>query len=320
MHRQTSEWAAILLTLAGIAAVLFLPLAYQSFLISEARSDAPVITLTGVASLGVWTSEEVRGINYWTDRFPPARPVLQAGRKAILRLASADVTHTFYCPALEIGPVEVQPGHVVEVEVTPKTEGTFRYHCTMVCGMPHFGMQGEIVVSREKGSLPPPSRPEFDRYWLKPPPPVDASLPERGEWLFQQRGCFTCHGRKGEDGIANFNYVKETVPALNTLAERLMLFVPEDAQVIMEALEEGIPLQDLAESAPIPRFNVFLAQYRSIRDVIRHGNAPGKKNPEGPDPPLEMLAWGQHLTERDIDALIAYLLTLQPWEEPEPVN
>lgn len=47
------------------------------------------------------------------------------------------------------------------------------------------------------------------------------------------------------------------MPVLNTLAERLMLFVPEDAQLIMEALEEGIPLENLAESAPIPRFNVF---------------------------------------------------------------
>ncbi|MBI4456287.1 MAG: c-type cytochrome [Acidobacteria bacterium] len=156
------------------------------------------------------------------------------------------------------------------------------------------------------------------KYWLEPPPPAGASLVQRGAWLFRQKGCFLCHGPEGGRGVPNKNYVAGLVPALNTLAERLMLFDPEDVEAIVEQLEQGRDLESLTESPPVPRFNVFLAQYRSARDVIRNGSHPGKKNSRGPTPPLAMPTWDSILSKADIDALIAYLLTLQPWEEKEP--
>lgn len=161
------------------------------------------------------------------------------------------------------------------------------------------------------------SPPSARKYWLEPPPPAGASLVERGRWLFRQKGCFLCHGPEGSRGIRLRNYVGGTVPALQTLAERLMLSDPEDVRAIVEQMEQGQNLESLTASPPVPRFHVFLAKYGDARDVVRKGSSPGKKDPHGPRPPLAMPAWGQRLSDADINALIAYLLTLQPWEDQE---
>lgn len=311
------EMMAVLVTVLGIIGATAWPLLYEAKAVQERLpSGVQVITLTGMAAEGVWTDEEVRGANYWNYTFPPARPVLHVGQATLLRIKSADVTHTFYAPALGVGPVEVYPGRVVEVRVTPTKEGVFEYYChttATVCGPSHFGMRGEIVVR----NVSPPSLPSIGKYWLMPSPYPSAPRVVRGRWLFQQKGCFTCHGPRGQGGVRNWNYIKGTVPALNTLAERLMLIDREDASAIVTQLERGVALESLSDEPPIPRFNVFLAQYRAIRDVIRKGSPPGKKDLQGPTPPLEMPAWGQKLSDEDINALIAYLLTLQPWEEEE---
>ncbi len=309
MNRKKTEIVAIVVTLLGMTCAILLPFLYER---RSSSRGSRVITLTGVAATGTWTDKNVNGWNYWRGDFPPARVVLHVGETAVLRLKSADVAHKFYVPALAAEPVTVEPGHVVELRLKPTEEGVFEYYCTMVCGMPHFGMRGEIIVQGRSGAASAAALPAAGRYWQETPPNPGASLVERGSWLFRQKGCFTCHGQEGTGGVVNWNYVKGTVPALNSLAEKLMLFDPEDVNAIVGELERGHDLEKIADAAPIPRYNVFLAQYHSVRDLIHRGNPPGKKDPLKPEPPLEMLAWGQRLSEVDIDAIIAYLLTLRP--------
>jgi mono/diheme cytochrome c family protein len=145
------------------------------------------------------------------------------------------------------------------------------------------------------------------RYWLTPAP-AGAGVVERGQWLFRQKGCFLCHGPQGQGGVPNRNYIKDTIPSL-ALAERMKLFEPEDVSAVLELLKRGVRLDALEDSPPVPRFNVVLAQYHSIRDVIRNGNPAGKKDPKGPNPPLNMPRWMHELSDGDVDAIIAYLLT-----------
>jgi mono/diheme cytochrome c family protein len=152
------------------------------------------------------------------------------------------------------------------------------------------------------------------RYWLEPAP-AQAGVVERGKWLFRQRGCFLCHGPEGQGGVLNRNYIKDTIPRL-ALAEQMKLFEPEDVSAVLDHLKRGVRLDVLADSPPVPRFNVVLAQYHSIQDVIRKGNPAGKKDPKGPTPPLNMPSWARALSDGDIDAVIAYLLSVGPGEEP----
>ncbi len=146
------------------------------------------------------------------------------------------------------------------------------------------------------------------RYWLEPAPAPPAGIVERGKWLFRQKGCFLCHGPEGQGGIPNRNYIKDVIPRL-ALAEQMKLFEPEDVSAILEQLKRGVRLDSLTDSPPVPRFNVVLAQYHSIQDVIRKGNPAAKKDLKKPTPPLNMPRWDRELSEADVDAIIAYLLS-----------
>jgi len=154
-----------------------------------------------------------------------------------------------------------------------------------------------------------PQRPRFQSA-----PPPDADLVERGRWLFRQKGCNVCHGAEGQGGVPNRNYIKDTIPRL-ALAESLRLLEPEDVSAILDQLKRGVRLDTLEGSSPVPRFNVVLEQYHSVRDVIRKGNPAAKKDLRKPTPPLNMPSWGRELSEADIDALIAYLLSAVPGAE-----
>lgn len=313
-----AEIVAGLLTLVGIVAATFYPFVYESTSVGKRiPPGAQVITLTGVAATGTWTDQNVDGGNYWYRHFTPARPVLRVGKPILLRFKSADVNHNFYCPGLGVGPIEVHPGHVAELLLTPLQEGVFSYYCTTICGDPHFAMRSEVVVLREGAPLPPAPPPPAEPYWLASPPPAGGTRVGRGEWLFRRNGCFTCHGEKGKGGVPNWNYVKDTIPPLSTLAQRMLIPDKEGADAILGAMEKSTDLKNLSADPPFARYNAFLAQYQSVRDVIRKGNPPGKKDPKGSQPPLEMMAFGARLSDRDIEDLIAFLLSLQPWEGDE---
>lgn len=303
------ERAAVAITIVGILAVVTVPFLYESWVSgSDEEGDLRVITLTAIAETGIWTTDEVRGGNYFAKDFVPARPELKVGESVLLRLKSADVVHDFYSPELGIGPVDVYPGKVEEVVVTPVAPGAYDFYCTTVCGQAHFRMRGQFVVR--------PATPTFEdpgEYWMAELPD-NASLVERGEWLFRRHACFSCHGEAGHGGVSNANYVKGTVPALDSMATEAGLYYPEDIEAIVNALGQETPLEDLWDDPPVPLFNVVLPKYQAVRELIRSGVPPGKLDQEGPVPPLVMPAWGQLLSDSDIDALIAYLLTLEPRE------
>ncbi|MFI5394811.1 MAG: c-type cytochrome [Candidatus Binatia bacterium] len=311
MSFNRQEWGAILGTVGSVIIVIAWPFLFERRTVEAHSGPASrVITLTGVAATGTWTDEEVRGGTYFAKKYRPAEPLLTVGERVFLRLKSADVTHTFYSPDLGIGPVEVYPGHVAEVMVLPKKAGVYPFYCTSVCGRAHFGMRGRFVV-RNGVSPEVPDPVDYGEYWKEPPPPEEG-LVARGRWLFRKNGCFTCHGPNAEGGVANPNYVKKTVPALNVLAERMFLFSSEDRQAIVNAMEKGTPLQNLAGDPPVPRFGAVLAQYNAIRKIIENGSPAGKLDADGPTPPLQMRPWAQRLSREDIDALVTYLLTLEP--------
>lgn len=116
-------------------------------------------------------------------------------------------------------------------------------------------------------------------------------------------------------GVNNLNYVLGTVPPLNEMADRLMLFDPEDAGVATELLEQGTELASLEQSPPFPDYARFVAQYGAVVGVIEHGATAAKQDLNGITPPLQMPSWRDRLSDEDIRALIAYLIELYDWEE-----
>ena len=149
---------------------------------------------------------------------------------------------------------------------------------------------------------------------VAPKEPTFATLKERGQWLFNNKGCTACHGKDGVGGVANPGSIRGTVPALNKLAERLQIFEEEDADIVAKRLEAGKKLDAAEQPAPFRSWSRFVAQYEAVQGVIKNGNPAGRKVAGGPAPPLNMPAWGSQLNRRDVDAIIIWLVSKFPWD------
>lgn len=135
-----------------------------------------------------------------------------------------------------------------------------------------------------------------------------------GARLFQDLRCADCHGPAGVGGVPNPNYIRGSAPALNVMADRLMLFDEEDAQWVIDRISAGEDpaTLDAGERPPFRTYPRFRAQLESVRNVIRGGSVAGKLDPNGPAP-RDMPAWGDRTTAAERDAIIAYLISLYDW-------
>jgi len=178
-----------------------------------------------------------------------------------------------------------------------------------------FAGIGVVAVLAGAGALawvlthraPPPPPPP-------PPEPHFATKVARGEWLFHHFGCPACHGEAGRGGVANANYIRDTVPALNLMAGRMMIIQKSDADTVVAMLEHGEDPHAAAAHPPFEQYGVFLAQWDATRALIQNGNPAGKKDPNGPAPPLNMPSWRGQVTDEDMTDILAYLFTLEPWD------
>lgn len=111
--------------------------------------------------------------------------------------------------------------------------------------------------------------------------PAAATVPSetpaaRGRVVYERYGCGLCHGPDGKGGFAN--------PNAETAGE-----VPG---VIYVA--EGYTEAELR---------------KRIRDGLA---AVGRADPKGPRPPYRMPGWAGQMTDREVDDLVQYLMSLYP--------
>lgn len=116
---------------------------------------------------------------------------LPVGRPVQLGLASADVIHSVWVPALG-GKMDTVPGRINRLVITAREPGTYRGVCAEFCGEQHARMALHVVV------LPAD---EFDR-WLsvqaRPAMPAGGDSPAaRGAQAFVAQGCAACHTVRG---------------------------------------------------------------------------------------------------------------------------
>ncbi|KAA0572307.1 cytochrome c oxidase subunit II [Azospirillum sp. Sh1] len=145
---------------------------------------------------------EVTGYMWWWDvRYHvegqvPLRGanelVLPAGRQVELRVASADVIHSFWAPSLA-GKIDMIPGHVNRLPIVAQRPGLYRGQCAEYCGAQHALMAFDIRV------LPAD---EFDA-WMTAQrrPPAEPETPQlaRGRDAFFSFGCQSCHAIRGTE-------------------------------------------------------------------------------------------------------------------------
>ena len=175
----------------------------------------PVVVLTGLLVAGLAVLRPlltpapegslriaVTGEQWWwrVRYFPPGGPAvdlaneirLPVGEPVEFRLASTDVIHSFWIPALA-GKIDMIPGRVTRLVVEPTRPGVFRGACAEYCGTAHALMSFAVVVL---------DRDAFAR-WLarqaEPAPPPGEPLATQGQQVFVASGCGACHTIRGTE-------------------------------------------------------------------------------------------------------------------------
>jgi cytochrome c oxidase subunit 2 len=125
-----------------------------------------------------------------TTRFATANEIhIPTGEPVQIDLASADVVHAFWVPALA-GKTQTIPGQTNRQWLQADHPGVWRGQCTQFCGAQHAHMAMEVVAEP----------PEVFARWLEREAHPAALPPNatavRGEHLFEAR-CAACHSVRG---------------------------------------------------------------------------------------------------------------------------
>jgi cytochrome c oxidase subunit 2 len=115
---------------------------------------------------------------------------LPIGEPVEFRLDSPDVIHSFWIPSLA-GKVDMIPGRVNRLVLTPARTGVFRGACAEYCGTSHALMAFNVVVEE---------RADFDRWLAAQAAPAQVPgdpTAMRGQELFIGNGCGACHTIRG---------------------------------------------------------------------------------------------------------------------------
>jgi cytochrome c oxidase subunit 2 len=107
---------------------------------------------------------------------------IPVNRPVRLVMASQDVIHSFFIPALRLKH-DVVPGRYQDLEIEARRPGHYHLFCAEYCGTDHSGMIGEIVAMEA---------PDYAA-WLTQQGP-GSSLAQEGGALFRELGCSGCHG------------------------------------------------------------------------------------------------------------------------------
>jgi cytochrome c oxidase subunit 2 len=144
---------------------------------------------------------EVIGHQWWWEiRYPgpdPAESVTTAnemhiptGRRVRIRLASRDVIHSFWVPALQ-GKMDMIPGRPTETWLEAERPGVYRGQCAEYCGIQHARMALWIVANS-----PDDFAAWLDRERRHATEPLSEDA-RQGQAVFRDQGCAGCHPVRG---------------------------------------------------------------------------------------------------------------------------
>jgi cytochrome c oxidase subunit II len=185
---------------------------------------------------------------------------IPVGRSVKLIMSSEDVIHSFYVPAFRVK-ADVVPGRYTSLWFKATQPGEYHLFCAEYCGTKHSGMIGKVVVME----------PTTYETWLAGGP-REQSMTARGQFLFQNFSCHTCHrvdgqgrgpalegvfGRtitlqNGQKVVVDDNYLRESIlsPASKVLAGYQPVMPAFQGLVNEEALAQLLAyIKSLAPSA-----------------------------------------------------------------------
>ena len=161
----------------AIAMVMFAWSADVFFDLQRPPDQALEIYATG--KRWMWKFQHIDGQNEINELHVPL------GRAVKVTFTSEDVLHSLFFPAFRTK-ADAIPGRYSSVWFSATKLGEFHIFCAEYCGTRHSGMVGKVVVME----------PAAYQAWLTGGV-VGGSLSKRGEQLFSDLSCNTCHRNDG---------------------------------------------------------------------------------------------------------------------------
>lgn len=233
------------------------------------------------------------------------------GEPVVFLLDSVDVIHSFWVPKLA-GKVDMIPNNDNKMWFEAYKPGEYYGQCAEFCGVSHANMRFKVVAV---------ARDEFDRWLLHQANPAaepSDALAAQGKKLFRDAGCSGCHADSSsviklrDDGS---RIPGRTGPILNHVATRLNhLGMFRNSDVDFEDASgrrlyidgQGMPADVITGRSFINEsmLQANLKEWITDPESLKPGNLMARDGEPYIDPANE-------LTEGEIDALVAYLMTLK---------
>ena len=142
------------------------------------RPPAETLQIYSTGKRWMWRFQHIGGRSEINElHLPKGRPVK-------ITFTSEDVLHDLSIPAFRVK-ADAIPGRYSEIWFEPSQAGSFHLFCAEYCGTSHSGMIGRVVVME----------PAEYQAWLSGND--GQPLAVRGQQLFQQLACVTCHLNDG---------------------------------------------------------------------------------------------------------------------------
>ena len=273
---------------------------------------------------GQYLEIDAIGHQWWFEfRYPhPTNPgeqiavaneiYIPVGEPVVFLLDSVDVIHSFWVPKLG-GKVDMIPNNDNMLWYQADAPGEYYGQCVEFCGVSHANMRFKVVAVM---------RDEFDAWLLhqaNPAPEPSDALAAQGKKLFRDAGCSGCHADSSsviklrDDGS---RIPGRTGPILTHVASRLnhlgiyrnsdVDFADATGARQLYVNSTGIPT-DLNTGRPFVNEAMLQSNLKvwiTDPEALKPGNLMSRDGEPYIDP-------ANKLTEQEIDALIAYLMTLK---------
>ncbi|HWG68890.1 MAG TPA: cytochrome c oxidase subunit II [Steroidobacteraceae bacterium] len=170
---------------------------------------------------------------------------IPVGQPVRFELASLDVIHSFWVPALG-GKMDVIPGQTNVTWLQADKPGVYRGQCAVFCGAEHARMALEVIADTPR---------EF-RAWqddqLREPTPSASTTVLQGQRVFQAR-CAACHSIRGSDAAGILGPDLSHLMSRRTLAAGVLANTPGNLAGWIadpQGLKPGAQMPDHLVSGP----------------------------------------------------------------------
>jgi len=183
---------------------------------------------------------------------------LPVGEPVEFQLESDNVIHSFWIPSLA-GKMDMIPGRVTRLALTPTRIGVFRGVCAEYCGTAHALMKFDVVVEE---------KPKFDD-WLahqsQLAKPATEPVAKQGQDLFLATGCHACHTVRGTTASGIVGPDLTHVGSRRSLAAGTLPNEPDEFRRWIALTEEVKP------GSHMPKFDMLPAEQRDALAVYLKG-------------------------------------------------